>query len=304
MNRKGILMVIVVVFALMISMTASAQMTDDLSGTAWELVSIGGSAVLDDTTITLAFGPADQAAGSAGCNSYSSVYAVEGDSISFTLPVATLMACMDAGVMEQEQAYLSALPAATTFEIVDGDLVVTYGEGELLVFESQPALAGSSWTLVMIDGAAPLADTSLTLTFGQDNRLSGSGGCNSFGAAYSVNGQNINIAMPISTLMACSPEAVMEQEQAYLAALEAATTFEITDGQLTIIHGDGQQLVFEAQPTLADTMWALISLGGEDVMDGTAVTLQFGPAGEAFGSTGCNNFRTTYVRDGDSLTFA
>ena len=54
---------------------------------------------------------------------------------------------------------------------------------------------------------------------------------------------------------------------------------------------------------LADTSWVLSSLNGALPLAGTTPTLDFGAGGIAFGSDGCNRFRTQYVQDGYSLTF-
>jgi len=53
-------------------------------------------------------------------------------SLSFGAVVSSRMACE--GLMEQESAYFAALQSATDYTIVDGQLIVTYGSGEQLVF--------------------------------------------------------------------------------------------------------------------------------------------------------------------------
>ncbi len=58
----------------------------------------------------------------------------------------------------------------------------------------------------------------------------------------------------------------------------------------------------EASMDLAGSNWILSSLNGELPLAGTAVTLQFGTDGTAFGTDGCNRFNTTYTQDGSSLT--
>ena len=57
-----------------------------------------------------------------------------------------------------------------------------------------------------------------------------------------------------------------------------------------------------ASMDLAGTDWILSSLNGELPLSGTAVTLQFGTDGTAFGTDGCNRFNTTYTQDGSNLT--
>jgi len=106
------------------------------------------------------------------------------------------------------------------------------------------ALANTNWRLVSfgVAGAeAPVIEgTSLTLEFGAGGRVGGSGGCNSYGGEYQVNGATLSINNIVSTLMACADERVMEQEQRYFQALEASARFELAGDRLTISHDDGQ----------------------------------------------------------------
>ncbi|HET7087654.1 MAG TPA: META domain-containing protein [Anaerolineae bacterium] len=106
------------------------------------------------------------------------------------------------------------------------------------------ALANTNWRLVSfgVAGAeSPVIEgTSLTLEFGADGQVGGSGGCNSFGGEYQVNGTALSISNIVSTLIACADERVMEQEQRYFQALEASARFELAGDRLTISHDDGQ----------------------------------------------------------------
>ena len=54
---------------------------------------------------------------------------------------------------------------------------------------------------------------------------------------------------------------------------------------------------------LANTNWMLSSLDGRLPLPETFVTLQFDKEGNATGSDGCNQFRTTYAHKDNSLTF-
>ena len=60
----------------------------------------------------------------------------------------------------------------------------------------------------------------LTATFGPDGTLSGSSGCISYQVGHEVDGNNITIGLPFSTMMACADsDGMMEQEQVYLTSL-------------------------------------------------------------------------------------
>ncbi|MBK9125005.1 MAG: META domain-containing protein [Chloroflexi bacterium] len=234
---------LIVVLLLAAAPLASAQDAPSLSDTAWTLVSIDGQAVLDGTEITLTFDEDGRAGGSAGCNSYGGEYTLDGDSLTFGSLFSTMMACEES-IMQQESAYLAALQSATGVEWANGQLVITYGEGQELVFASALSLEGAEWTLVSIDGAALVDGTEITLVFDGEG-VSGSAGCNRYSGSYTVDGDTLSFGPFVTTRMACT-EAIMAQERAFLTALEAATAYRIADGQLVIVYGDEQELIFDA----------------------------------------------------------
>jgi heat shock protein HslJ len=80
----------------------------DLANTSWTLAALNGQAVLDGTIVTLEI-QEDTVRGSAGCNDYRAEAFPAGGGL-FSGIARTEMACSDpAGVMRQEDAYLSAL---------------------------------------------------------------------------------------------------------------------------------------------------------------------------------------------------
>ena len=89
----------------------------------------------------------------------------------------------------------------------------------------------------------PLPGTSLTAVFGQSNDLSGSGGCNSYGARYQVDANSLRIRNLSASRSVCeSPEGTMEQEEAFLNNLESANGFSTEAGQLYLTRG-GQAII-------------------------------------------------------------
>jgi heat shock protein HslJ len=105
-------------------------------------------------------------------------------------------------------------------------------------------LANSQWKLVSFGESGsetPVVEgSSITLEFEAEGQAGGSGGCNSYGAKYEMQGNTLTFQEITSTLMACTDEQVMEQEQQYFEALKNAASFEITDDTLTIWYNDGQ----------------------------------------------------------------
>ena len=82
---------------------------------------------------------------------------------------------------------------------------------------------------------------------GDDRQVSGSAGCNTYFGDYEAKKNELSISMLAWTARACvEPEGVMEQEQKYLSALQAAESYTIEGGELQIFCGD-QVLVFRSR---------------------------------------------------------
>lgn len=112
-------------------------------------------------------------------------------------------------------------------------------------FGSSAELEGTSWNLVEIAGQPVVAGSNPTLSFEQ-GQAGGNGSCNSFGGSYEAGNGKLTFGPLVSTLMYC--ENVMEQETAYLAALQDAAGYEIRDDSLLILDADGLvTLIFEPQ---------------------------------------------------------
>lgn len=107
-------------------------------------------------------------------------------------------------------------------------------------------LEGTSWQLVDFAGKPPVDDSHPTIAF-EDGRVNGNASCNSYSGEYSVKGDSIAFGMMMSTMMACVDNALMEQEQDYLAFLGDVERYELHDGQLLLTNAAGDMLVFEPQ---------------------------------------------------------
>ena len=111
--------------------------------------------------------------------------------------------------------------------------------------ENESNLAGTSWELAGYDDGSQtlssvLTGSTITANFGEDGTLSGNSGCNDYSGPYKVTGDQIGIGPLSSTRKACSdPAGVMEQEAAYLAALESAQVFMIEGDTLELRLVDG-----------------------------------------------------------------
>ncbi len=113
--------------------------------------------------------------------------------------------------------------------------------------EAITELPGTSWELVDLDGAEPVGETPPSITFNDDGTVNGSTGCNTFSGEVTIEGSEVTFGPMATTRMACADEAVSEQEQAFLLALEGVTGYTIdTEGRL-VIEGD-TPMTFEVAP--------------------------------------------------------
>jgi polar amino acid transport system substrate-binding protein len=108
-------------------------------------------------------------------------------------------------------------------------------------------LAGTSWSLVsmLIGGQqTPLLEgTSITASFDAAGIVSGSSGCNSYTAPYTVSGSSITMGPASGSQIFCEqPQGIMEQENNYLTQMNSAASYELGSGQLLIKNSKGQTL--------------------------------------------------------------
>jgi heat shock protein HslJ len=188
-----------------------------------------------------------QISGNATCNRFFGSYSLNGDALTIQPGGSTLMACPEE-FTAQEQALLSALERVEGYAIADHTLQLQDAEGNvLLTFDRavSPALTGTLWQLMAYNNGqeavvSTLADSTITATFDNNGNLSGFAGCNNYGASYNVTTDTIAIGPGMSTRKFCAqPDGVMDQETAYLQALEMAEVFTIEGRTLILSTTDG-----------------------------------------------------------------
>jgi heat shock protein HslJ len=134
-----------------------------------------------------------------------------------------------------------------------GDAVTQDASTTVTEAPTQNPLAGTAWVVTSYsDGAGGvvpiLLGTNLTLNFGLDGTLIGSAGCNEYSATYGVDGATITINVDGTSRRFCDqPNGIMEQEQAFLTALELATAFEIADQGL-VLRDSENGIAVQAEP--------------------------------------------------------
>lgn len=179
--------------------------------------------------------------GFSGCNRFTGAYAVDGDVVTFSQLVGTMMACPEPA-LALETAFRAALGSPLRYAFQGIRLSLTPSSGEPLVFVAEARTLDGDWTVsgfnngrdavVGLEGDAPI-----TLSF-EKGSVSGNAGCNTFRGAYTVDGQSVRLGPLASTRMAC-PAPLMKQEREFLAALESAVTWSVEGDTLDMHRADG-----------------------------------------------------------------
>jgi len=235
------------VFALLAGCSGTPQEAQSpaLEGSAWVLYSLGQRPLVPGHEVTLFF-DAGSAQGGNGCNRYATSYTADGNGLSISAQaVSTLMACAPE-LMQQADAYTSALRSARAYRVRHGRLeLLDAGGAVLAVFQPQSQeLAGTSWRVTSLNngkGAAVsvLEGSTLTLDFAAGGQASGSAGCNRYMARYEAEGSRLTVIAPAATRMMCADARVMDQEQAFLSALQSAVSMRIEGDRLELRREDG-----------------------------------------------------------------
>ena len=259
------------------------------------------------TSITASFSEDGNIAGFGGCNAYAGGYEVDGNQISIGPLAATASFCEDSS--EQEAVYLAALESAETFSIFGQRLSIIFNDGdsELVFTSANLPLTGTLWTLNAVDGQPIPEEFSITAIFqpGTDDepgRVAGSAGCNDYTAGYEVDDDQLTISTPAATRKLC--ETGMDEETAYLSAIEGIHSFEILGDTMDLVTDAGTLTYVADRTPLRGALWVLVSLGDVDEpqapVEGANFTAQFtrnpeSPSGVVAGTTGCNEYSAAYV---------
>ncbi len=193
-------------------------------------------------TLTLVDGVA---VGQSGCNTFNGPYTVTGDEIVFGRLATTLTVCGDEAMLV-ESNYTQALSFVARFGVRDtGLLLVSPPGAPLLAYVPAPARAlDGTWTVTAIQNdqgaiVPPVESSTLSTTFAADGTLSGDDGCNDFTGTWVAQGPRIVIGGLAGTRAACPEETLADQEEQFLAALQASTMWTTTDTELTFRGDNG-----------------------------------------------------------------
>lgn len=221
-----------------------------LENATWLLTTLPGQtlpAAQGRNAVTVSF-EAGRVHGFSGCNQFMGSYTLEGERLVLGVVGGTMMACPEPA-MSVENRFLKSFSGALNVAVAGNRMTLkpTNG-GEALQFERAPPprLEGVLWEVTGYNNGrqavvSPKIGTQLTLTF-RDGQVSGSSGCNRFHGSFAVEGSALKIRPLATTRMACEDE-VTAQEQAFLRALESATTWGIVRGMLDVHRADGERVL-------------------------------------------------------------
>jgi len=208
---------------------AGAADAPSLEGTGWVLSSLEAGPAVSGAAPTARF-EGGRVFGTDGCNRYSAPVRAGAGAIEVgPRGISTQMAC-EPERMKLAEAFMGALTGARRYRVSDGRLQLLAADGKVVsTFVAQSAaLAGTSWRATAINNGRQavvgVADgTTVTMDFAADGKVSGTAGCNRYMSTWKADGASLRFTAPAATRMACAQPGVMEQEQAFLKALETVT---------------------------------------------------------------------------------
>ena len=207
--------------------------------------------------------------GTAQVNVFSGSYTVDGDKLTFSEPVSTLMAGPG---LEEEQAFFAALMSVDSFKILNSKLVLYVGEdiGMVLV----PSFVGT-WE----------GDGGLSVTFNTDMTFSGHGPVNGFGGTYANTVERLVIT-PEYITEAIGSDEEMEAEAAFLNALTGAKDYTVEHGVLTLRDA--------VVPEIGNALLVLTVSDVGEFKNQYGDTIVFHADGTFSGQAPVNTFKGTY----------
>ena len=111
------------------------------------------------------------------------------------------------------------------------------------------SLDGSSWALRAYQGSTGetvnVLPRSTTTALFQASQVTGIAGCNNYSAAFQTTRNKLSFGPVKTTRKACStPLGIMQQENAFLAALDSTVSYKLNRNSLELLDSKGKTLLF------------------------------------------------------------
>ena len=219
-----------------------------LANTDWTLTTMAGRQLPSGSNVTLLFGLVN-ASGFSGCNQYNVGYATLDTGLLFGAVARTNKTCGQL-IDDLESSYYESLSSVTHWAVSGDTLTMTKATAETILTYTRmaPATVEGPWNITNYNngqGAVTSIPTGVTasVTFNGDGTVTGFAGCNNFNGGYSTSANNsIAIGPLMSTMKACGEPADTAERQ-ILTALQAATRWDVTSGELDLRDSGGAQQI-------------------------------------------------------------
>jgi heat shock protein HslJ len=229
------------------SLITNETSVPSLNGSTWRLLSLAGLGHSPIVATTLRFEDKFTLRGFDGCNSYRGSYRSVGSTLQLSSEIMSTMAACPEPVERQARAFKKALQGTISFVTDNKILQLQDSNAQVIaIFEAASlTLAGTSWDVVAYNNAkqavvSVLLNSHINVLFGNDDQLAGNAGCNRYFASYQETSGYIVIGQPAATRRFCAEqEAIMQQEQDYLAALQSGQRFQLDGDRLTLRTQEG-----------------------------------------------------------------
>lgn len=244
--RKLVLVVVAVLAAgTMLALGGCGPAAGDVTGAEWQLVTSSldttGAA---DAGITAKF-EAGRMFGFSGVNQYTGPYVSDKGGAFEAGPFTSTLMAGSTEKLKAEKAYLRLVERCDTY-LLEREKLTLSVEGQptlIYVAVGTPKLAGTSWTVTGYNNGKQAvqsvsADTSLTVVFGEDGKVSGNAGVNTYNGPFTAEVHTVKIGPLVATRMA-GPEDLMTQETLFLEALQNSVKWEIRRGMLVLSDDKG-----------------------------------------------------------------
>jgi small conductance mechanosensitive channel len=247
----GVFVVVAGMWSAVVWAQNAAGPAPELMGKTWTLKSLQSQEVAPRPAVTILFENDGVLSGSNGCSAYNASYLVGNATIKITGEFGLAQLGCPEAALSKANAYTVALGRTQTFEIEKGKLRLfdAAGEEAALFAPYSEVLSANDWDLNSYTNGEDalvsiLEQTQITLSFGNDGRVTGSAGCNNYFAEYEVGDQSLLISTPGTTRKMCSePVGIMEQESLFFSALEMSTEFRVVGTNVNVRDANGEAIL-------------------------------------------------------------
>jgi hypothetical protein len=166
-----------------------------------------------------------------------------------------------------------------------------------------PSLAGTLWSVIWLDGAAPVGGSRPALQFDAAT-VQGFDGCTTFAVtsvngapanAYRQDGDRLSIPSIARVVTGCQDAGLARQGDTLAAALTAVSRFTLADGRLQLIDASGRPRIELVGFSPDDITWRLVrwtGTGGDPTPVGALLVRGTGVSG----TTSCGTFTAALSR--------